>query len=103
MAARLRFSAAARNDLGQIYHYIRKRSGSGAVARRFVHELRQKCTDLAAASIVMGRARKELRSGLRSTPHKSYMIFFRYVGDVLEIVHIVEGHRDVTALFVGDD
>jgi toxin ParE1/3/4 len=100
--ARVRFSATARNDLAQIYHYIREQSGSGETARRFVHELRQKCTELAAAPIIMGRARKELRPGLRSHPHKSYVIFFRYVGGVLEIVNVIEGHRDIPSLFPRD-
>jgi plasmid stabilization system protein ParE len=102
MASRIRFTAATRNDLGQIYRYIREQSGSGTVARRFVHELRAKCADLAAAPIQMGRPRTELRADLRSHPHKSYVIFFRYIGDVLEVVRVIEGHRDIPALFDGD-
>jgi toxin ParE1/3/4 len=102
--ARLRYSAAARDDLAQIYRYIREQSGSGETARRFVLELRQKCNALAAAPIVIGRPRAELRPGLRSHPYKSYVIFFRYVADVLEIVNVIEGHRDIPALFgKGDD
>jgi len=27
------------------------------------------------------------------------MIFFRYVGDTVEIVNVIEGHRDIKALF----
>ena len=101
--ARIRYSATARHDLGQIYRYIREQSGSGETARRFVHELRQKCNALAAAPIMMGRPRTELLPGLRSHPHKSYVIFFRYVGDVLEIVNVIEGHRDIPALFSEGD
>ena len=97
--ARIRYSVTARSDLGQIYRYIREQSGSGETARRFVHELRQKCSALAAAPIVMGRPRTELRPDLRSHPHKSYVIFFRYVGDVLEVVNVIERHRDIPALF----
>jgi plasmid stabilization system protein ParE len=47
----------------------------------------------------MGRARNELRAGLRSHPYKSYEIFFRYVGDTLEIANVIEGHRDIPAPF----
>jgi toxin ParE1/3/4 len=97
--ARIRYSVTARNDLGQIYQHIREQSGSGETARRFVHELRQKCHALAAAPIVMGHPRTELRPGLRSHPHKSYVIFFRHLDDVLEIVNVIEGHRDIPALF----
>ena len=50
----------------------------------------------------MGRTRKELAPDLRSHPYKAYVIFFRYVGDVLEIVNVIEGHRDFPALFPRD-
>ena len=50
----------------------------------------------------MGRERNELRDGLRSSVFKSYVIFYRYLGDELEVVNILEGHRDMDAFF-GDD
>lgn len=31
------------------------------------------------------------------------MIFFRHVGDVVEIVNVIEGHRDIEALFRKDE
>ena len=100
---RLRYSASARADLELIATYIAEKSGSRAIAERFTGELRRKCADLAAAPIRMGRARNELRPGLRSHPYKSYVIFFRYVGHVLEIVNVIEGHRDIAALFGEDE
>jgi plasmid stabilization system protein ParE len=50
----------------------------------------------------MGRTRADLRPDLRSHPHKSYVIFFRYEGDVLEIVRVIESQRDIPPLF-GDE
>jgi plasmid stabilization system protein ParE len=97
--ARLRFSAAAKDDLAAIAEYIADQSGSRVVAERFARELRQKCLELAAAPIAMGRQRLDLRPDLRSQPYKSYIIFFRYVSDTLEVVHILEGHRDIEAFF----
>ena len=97
--ARIRYTATARSDLGEIYRYIRKRSGNGETARRVVHELRNKCEQLAAAPIQMGRTRADLRPGLRSHTHKSYVIFFRYEGDVVEIVRAIESNRDIPPLF----
>ena len=44
------------------------------------------------------RTRDKL-SLLRSHPHRNYVIFFRYLGDALEIVHVLEGHRDIEAFF----
>jgi toxin ParE1/3/4 len=99
---RLRFTASAKADLESIAIYIAEQSGSRAVADRFSRELRRKCADLAAAPIRMGRGRNELRPDLRSHPCKSYVIFFRYIGDVLEIVNVIEGHRDIPAFFRDD-
>jgi len=37
-------------------------------------------------------------------PFKGYVIFFRYLDDnVFEVVRIIEGHRDIPALFADDD
>ena len=101
--ARLRFSAAANDDLNSIAEYIADRSGSRIVAERFAGELRQKCSDIAASPIQMGRPRPDLRPDLRSHPHGNYLIFFRYIGDVLEVVNVLEGHRDVAAFYGGDE
>jgi plasmid stabilization system protein ParE len=101
--ARLRYLSGARSDLEQIYLYIRNKSGSGTVALHFVQRLRAKCTELANAPIQMGRPRPELRSGLRSHPYENYVIFFRYLGETLEIVNILEGHRDLDSFFHGRD
>jgi len=96
---KLRFSAAAKDDLDSIAEYIANESGNRKVAERFTAVLRNKCRDLARAPIQMGRPRPELRPGLRSHPHRNYVIFFRYVSDVLEIVNVLEGHRDIAAFF----
>jgi toxin ParE1/3/4 len=97
--ARLRYSRSARKDLGQIYRYIRQESSSGTVALRFVTQLRRKCDELASAPIQMGRPRDELYPGLRSHVYGNYIIFFRYIGEVLEVVNVLEGHRDISAVF----
>jgi plasmid stabilization system protein ParE len=51
----------------------------------------------------MGRARPELRADLRSHSYRNYLIFFRYIGDVIEIVNVLEAHRDISAFFGGDE
>jgi plasmid stabilization system protein ParE len=96
---RLVYLASARRDLVEILEYITRQSGSVAIGRRFVDQLRQQCAKLAGLAGTLGRARPELRSDIRSFPFKGYVIFFRYSGDTLEVVDILEGHRDVEAHF----
>jgi toxin ParE1/3/4 len=96
---RLRYLAAARRDIADIYTYIQNRSGSSVTAEGFIRRLRAQCLHIAALSATLGRPRPELRPGLRTFPFEGYLIVMQYAGDVLEIVNVIEGHRDIKALF----
>jgi toxin ParE1/3/4 len=96
---RLIFTHAAHANLIEIANYIEGSSGSPATAERFVGSLVERCEHLAELPGVLGRPRPELLPDLRSTPHGNYVIFFRYVDDALEVVNILEGHRDIAAFF----
>ena len=100
---RLVFTRAARINLIEIADYIEGTSGSPATAERFTETLIAKCEHLAELPGTLGRPRPELLPNLRSTPHGNYVIFFRYVDGTLEVVNILEGHRDVAAHFKADD
>ena len=52
---------------------------------------------------MMGRSRPELGEDLRSFVDGNYLIFLRYVGDTLEVVNVIEGHRDLPAMFSSDE
>ena len=97
--ARLRYLDSAKRDLVNTLRYITRESNSLAVAQQFVGSLRQKCRHLAELPGQMGRPRPELRPDIRSFAFRGYVIFFRYADDMLEIVNILEGHRDVDAHF----
>jgi toxin ParE1/3/4 len=99
----LRFTSDALDNIADIARYISLESGSRALAENFTDRLVQKCENLASLSGAMGRARPELRPQMRSSAIKGYMIFFRYVGDVLEVVNVLEGHRDIEAFFGEDE
>ena len=101
--ARLRYTDRALADLDEIRAYIEDRSGSSDVALRFTRELRAKCRQLAASPFsTVGRPRAELRADLRSVALKGYVIFFRQLGDVIQVVRVLEGHRDMGD-FYGED
>lgn len=99
----LRFTPAADQDLIQIFDYIADASANTETARRFTAELEAQCLKLARLPGTLGRARPEFRQDIRSAPFKSYVIFFRYLQDALEIVHIIEAHRDLGAIFAHDE
>ena len=96
------FLDSARADIAQIYAYIEEKSGSSETAERFTRELNMQCRRLATLPVTLGRARPELRADIRSFVFKNYLIFFRYTNEAVEIVNIVEGHRDLLAFFADD-
>lgn len=102
---RLRFLDSARDDLAEIANFIAVGAGSDTAAR-FTDQIIAKCEQLAALPGLLGRARPELRADIRSTPFKGYLIFMRYLPsetdrDILEIVNVLEGHRDLIGYFTG--
>jgi toxin ParE1/3/4 len=48
---------------------------------------------------MLGRARPELLPNIRSIPVGNYVVFFRYADRTLDIINVIEGHRDIDALF----
>ncbi len=95
----LRYLEQAKTDLIRIKRYISTASGSNELALKYTEKLRQQCRKLAELPGTMGRARPELMEDVRSLPHDSYIILFRYRGSLLEIISIIEGHRDIEELF----
>ncbi len=96
------YLASARRDLADILEYITRTSGSLTTGQRFVDVHRQQCRKLAVLPGTLGRARPELRPDIRSFVIKNYVIFFRYEGSTVEIVDILEGHRDIITYFRDD-
>lgn len=102
MARLLRYTTTALEDLAHCASYVGEVSGSRKVARALVAALREQCARLARLPGALGRPRPELRPDMRSFAFKSYVIFFRYLGDTVEIVRILERHRDIVARFDQD-
>lgn len=96
---RLVYLAAARSDLLDILASVADLSGSVATGRRYVETIRAQCRKLANLPGLIGRARPELRPDIRSTAFRSYVIYFRYVGETFEVVSILHARRDVSSAF----
>jgi toxin ParE1/3/4 len=89
------FLPRARADLGEIGRYIARSNRPRAIS--YVEELRETCRRLADHPR-MGRARPELRPGLRSFPHGDYVIFYQPRPDGVTIVRVLHGARDARPL-----
>ena len=90
------------DDLAGMLEHLSRESGSRVFGRTFVDRLRQQCRKPASLPGLLGRPRKELRPDMRSFAVKGYVIFFRYGAGTLEVVNILEGHRDMAAYFRDD-
>lgn len=95
-----RLAPEAEAELDDLWLYIARGSGSIDIANRVVENI----TDhfwLLAKYPYLGRARGEdLGPGLRSFPVGDYLIIHRVdAHDVILILHVVHGSRDLGALF----
>ena len=62
-----------------------------------MRSIRAKCQFLADTPGQIGHLRDELRPGVRSLPVSPHVIFFRYAGDIIEVVRILHERQDVEA------
>jgi toxin ParE1/3/4 len=91
------WSPEARADLSEIWDYYAKTAGRPK-ADNIAREISNACRPLEDHPFA-GRARDELRPGLRSIATRPYVIFYRVRGDVAEIVRVLHGRRDLEDIF----
>ena len=94
MIFRIVYTAPASRDLDEIDDYLTTVAGP-VVAERLVEEI-------IAAAETLGvmptrqRERAKLGQGLRSIPVRNHMIFYRVDDDVVSILRVIHGSRDIT-------
>lgn len=91
----LEYRRRAERDLDDIAVYIARDDPRRALS--FIRELRRTC-ELLADNPLMGRARPELKPGLRSFPHGDYLIFYRPLRDGVSVTRVLHGSRDAKRL-----
>jgi len=98
--AGFRLSIEAEEELDAIWLYVARESGSVDIATRVVDNIAERFWLLAKYPYI-GRARDEdLRPGLRSLTAGDYVILHRIEeNELVLILHVVHGHRDMVALF----
>jgi toxin ParE1/3/4 len=89
------FRPAAEADLLAIAAYIAEHDPDRALS--FVGRLREHCAALGAHP-ELGRPRSEFGEGVRGLWEKPYVLLYRITPDVVEILAIVHGARDLPAV-----
>ena len=92
---RIRYSDASKDDLKQIARFIAQ--DKPVAARQWVAKIREKCR-LVSKHPEIGDPRPELGEGIRSTYLGRYVIYFRRIETVVEIVRVIPGDRDTQSL-----
>jgi toxin ParE1/3/4 len=91
-------SRVAEDDLESIADYIAADNPRRALS--FLQELRAHCSRITGAPLAWP-ARPELGSGIRSSAFGRYVIFFRIDDNMLLIVRVLHGARDMAVVFEG--
>jgi toxin ParE1/3/4 len=85
----------AESDLEEILEFLRR--DDPAVAERYATAFYDKREALAQFPEI-GRSRPEIAPNLRGTLVKSYVIFYRFEGGVVQILRILHGERDLRSI-----
>jgi len=91
-----RLTAGARRNLTEIWSYIAV--DNFEAANQLIDTVFERFESLAQMPL-SGRARSEVRPGLRSTPVGNYVIFYRPLDEGIEIVRVLHGARDIESSF----
>jgi len=95
----LRLSPEAEAELDGIWIHMARESGSIDIATRVVESINERFW-LLSRYPYMGRQRDDLGPGVRSFTAGDYVVLHRIAeDDVVLILHVVHGSRDVAALF----
>jgi toxin ParE1/3/4 len=86
----------AQSDLREIWEYIAEANERAAI--KLVKELFGKFR-LLAENAGLGTRRDEMVIGLRSFPHKKYVVFYLEMPEGVEIYRVLHSSRDIEGLF----
>jgi toxin ParE1/3/4 len=91
----------AQADLDAIWDTIA--ANNPGAADRMIDAILKRARSLAQFPLT-GRARDDIRPGLRSSAVKPYVILFRPADDSIQVLRVLHGARDIpTVMASGDD
>jgi toxin ParE1/3/4 len=94
-------SETALADLAYIGAYITDSGSSQADA--IVDEITDRCHRLGRTPLAFPLVPRQEDSGIRRCVSGSYLIFYRIVDDMLQVLRVLHGARDVDAILFPDD
>jgi toxin ParE1/3/4 len=83
-------------DVVEIVEYLSDRTIESG--EEFIQDFTEKCRYLTSFPLI-GKSYSELQPGLRGIQLKPYIIFYAVTDEVVEIVRVLRGDRDLKALF----
>src|SRR5438093_4211271 len=92
-----RLAPQAEADLEDIAFYVFVESASLELAERLIQSIAERF-ELLAAHPRAGRARDDLRPGVRGFPVGEYVLLYRVAGEDVVILRVVHGSRDLDPL-----
>jgi plasmid stabilization system protein ParE len=96
---RVVITAAAKADLLPIRRTIGADNPSRAVS--FDEELLDRCLALADTPRAFPLVPRYERFGIRRCVHGGYLIFYRLQPEQIEVIHVLQGARDIEAILFG--
>jgi toxin ParE1/3/4 len=100
VATRLFYTWQAEEDLAALFAWRAKSSRKRA--REVVRSIEERCESLLDFPM-QGRARDDIRKGLRTMPVAHGIVAYRLIGDDVEVVRIFSGGRDYERILRGED
>lgn len=92
----------ATKDLDQIHSYIARKGQGPSVADENYLAIVEQCNNYArlmSGSSLLGTARPELGSGVRSFAYKRWIILFEKIPETILVLAVFDGRRQYETLF----
>jgi len=91
------WSADSRADLDEIWRYYERTAGR-KTAEKIARQIGQAVLVIEEHQLA-GRARNEIRPGLRSLAATPHVVFYRIANNRVEIVRVLDGRQDIDKIF----
>jgi plasmid stabilization system protein ParE len=100
--ARYRFTGTARRDLAAIRQNYRERQPRARIRLSVVSAIGAASSKWAPAQGRIREVGPPIAGEVRSVPVSPYVVFYRIVGNVVQVLRVVDGRRDLGTVFFSE-